>query len=42
MRALPRRDILIFDLDGTLVDTLASLADLFCDCSELDLASRRR
>jgi phosphoglycolate phosphatase-like HAD superfamily hydrolase len=31
MRAGPRRDILIFDLDGTLVDTMASLADLFCD-----------
>ena len=31
MRAGPRRDILIFDLDGTLLDTMAPLADLFCD-----------
>jgi phosphoglycolate phosphatase-like HAD superfamily hydrolase len=31
MRAVPRRDILIFDLDGTLLDTMAPLADLFCD-----------
>jgi phosphoglycolate phosphatase-like HAD superfamily hydrolase len=28
---MPGRHVLIFDLDGTLIDTMGPLADLFCD-----------
>ncbi len=28
---MPTKRILVFDLDGTLIDTMTELADLFCE-----------